>query len=707
VQSVGKLHREGQITSVDVIPKSSEKFISININREESDKKFTKIVFADSLNFTLSSLDKLVEQLVETKDDAKFGIVRQAFKNEINNGADYKLLLKKGIFPYSYIKSVENLKETTLPPINAFWSDLTEDSISPENYQHAQNVWNSFKCKSIADYQDLYVRLDVALLACVIEDRREQLYEQYRLDLNHYLTLPSIALDACLKFTNQEIGLISDPTMYLWVEDSIRGGYCGSGSCRSMKANNPYLPDYDASKPSNYIGYYDANNLYGWAMIQKLPTGNMEWLSQEFLDRMRQNPETFLENLDPNGPVGYMFEVDLHVPPSLHEKFNNFPPAPTKRHIQLVELSESYQVPLMQKLNAGLGAEKLITDLHDKSNYKIHYRLLQLYIDLGVQIKKVHTGLQFDQDNWIKPYIENNTRMRNSFESEFLRDLWKLLSNAIYGKQMENKRNRQSVQLVFDQKKARKLFRKPTIQQIIPIDQDLSLYLMKRVNVKLDTPIIVGSAILDLSKLLMYDIYYNFFYKKYGSDCTLIYTDTDSFIVNVDCQDLYRDIYNDSQFFDLSAYKTDHPLFGKFQKLENKQVLGKLKDEYANKTIQYAVCPRPKMYWLCAHSFQLDRSDGSYKWADCETKKAKGVSKAVTKKSITKQDFLHSVGADFREPNVTPQTIVNMNTIRSHRHQIFTEKLTKKAISAFDTKRFLMDFRNSLAFGHKDIPLYK
>ena len=166
----------------------------------------------------------------------------------------------------------EKLKETELPPKEAFYSKLNNEGISDEDYTHAQRVWETFEMKTLEDYHNLYNKLDVLLLADGFENFRDICIKNYNLDPAHYYTAPGLAWDASLKITDVKLELLSDIDMLLMVEKGIRGGV-SMVSNRYGKANNKYMGDsFDDTKPSTYITYLDANNLYGWAMCESLPT---------------------------------------------------------------------------------------------------------------------------------------------------------------------------------------------------------------------------------------------------------------------------------------------------------------------------------------------------------------------------------------------------------------------------------------------------
>ena len=239
------------ITVDQYFPKKQGKLLS----------KKCEIRFIDSFKFLNTSLADLVENLPSTD-----------FKNTDRVIKDNSSLLKvKGVYPYDYIISTKQFKERKLPPKEAFYSKLNDEEISDKDYQHAHNVWNTFKCQTFEDYHNLYLKSDVLLLADVFENFRKTCHKHYKLDRCHYYTAPGLAWDACLKLTKQELELLTDYDMLMMFEKGIRGGMTHI-SKRYAEANNKYMEDYDKTKPSTFIQYLDVNGLYSWAMMEKLPT---------------------------------------------------------------------------------------------------------------------------------------------------------------------------------------------------------------------------------------------------------------------------------------------------------------------------------------------------------------------------------------------------------------------------------------------------
>ena len=200
-------------------------------------------------------------------------------------------------------------------------------------------------------------------------------------------------------------------------------------SKRHAKANNPHTVDYDSEKDNNYIMYYDANNLYGWAMSQPLPFSNFKW-KQKRADGKFNSPKENKEN------KGQILEVDLEYPSHLHETHNDYPLAPEKLLVEKEWLSD-YHTELLDN-KSMLNVTKLVPNLMDKKKYVVHYKNLQLYLSLGMKLRKIHRVLEFDEKPWMEPYIRLNTELRKQAKSTFEKDFYKLMNNSVFGKTMEN-----------------------------------------------------------------------------------------------------------------------------------------------------------------------------------------------------------------------------------------------------------------------------
>ena len=366
--------------------------------------------FVDSYAFLSSSLG----QLVANTPKANLSITRSYIEQ-----AKFNLITRKGVFPYEYMDSFDRFEETQLPPKENFYSSLTDESISDSDYQHAQEVWTTFNCQTIGDYHDLYLQTDVLLLADVFENFRRTALSTYKLDPAHYYTLPGYSWDALLKLTNVSLELLTEPDIYLFVEKGLRGGI-SMVSHHHAQANNPQMQNYNPDQPTSFLQYLDSNNLYGWAMSQYLPTGGFQWVN--YTDQILETPA--------DADRGFILEVDLEYPASLHRQHNDYPLAPEKMKVTNTMMSP-YQQKLIDELGVSISCEKLVPNLMNKSRYVVHYRNLQLYLSLGLKLTKVHKVLQFQQSPWMAPYITKNTELRKTATNDFEKDFYKLMNNAV------------------------------------------------------------------------------------------------------------------------------------------------------------------------------------------------------------------------------------------------------------------------------------
>ena len=167
--------------------------------------------------------------------------------------------------------------ETSLPNKESCYSNLNMENIEDIDYRHGNNVFKRFKLKNLGDYHDLCVKSDTLLLADVFENFRYTCLKVYELDPAHFLSLPGLAWQACLKKTNIKLELLTDYEVLLIVEEGISSGICHSIH-RHARANNKYIENYDKNEESSYIQYLDTNNLYGWVMSQTLPVNGFKWV---------------------------------------------------------------------------------------------------------------------------------------------------------------------------------------------------------------------------------------------------------------------------------------------------------------------------------------------------------------------------------------------------------------------------------------------
>ena len=719
MQEIGAIVKDYEYTNkkgqkcqmnINAIPNNMEKYMAFMLGNH--------LTFLDSFQFMSSGLDKLVKNITKcgkcntckpdkcmklninnknktsqhktsipcgecinckkNDDDEKYCINpnydKLKYTSKIFKDKKLDLMARKGVYPYDYMDSFEKFN-SPLPTKEDFYSILNNKHISYEDYEHAKNVWNTFSLKNMGEYHDLYLKSDILLLVDVFENFRKTCLEYYKLDPCHYFTSPGLSWDAMLKMTDIKLELMTDIDMFQFIEKGLRGGISYIAN-RHGKANNKYMKDYNKDKPSKYIMYLDANNLYGWAMSQYLPTGGFRWMTQKQIDK------TNLALYKEDSKKGLIIEVDLEYPKELHDLHNDYPLAAEKIKVEKEMLSKyCKKISDEYKISTGL-VYKLIPTLSNKEKYVLHYRNLQLYLDLGLKISKVHRVLEFDQSPWLKQYIDYNTEKRKNAKNDFEKDFFKLMNNSVFGKTMENIRKRVDVRLVTDEKKLLKLTSKPTYVSSKIFNENLVAVHKIKETLTLNRPAYVGMCILDLSKTLMYDFHYKYIKEMYGNKAKLLFTDTDSLTYEIEAKDVYKDFFKDKDKFDNS----DYPEYSPFYYKTNKKVIGKFKDESAGIPIIEFIGLRSKMY-----SYIKDNQKGG--------KTAKGIKKNVIKNNIIHDDYKETLFND-------KQMYHKMKTIRSENHQLGSYELNKVSLSCFDDKRYIhKNGINSYAYGHKNIPL--
>ena len=355
--------------------------------------------------------------------------------------------------------------------------------------------------------------------------------------------------------------------MLLIVEKGIKGGISHSIH-KYARANNKYMKNYDKDRESSYLEYLDTNNLYGWAMSQKRFVNGFECVEE-----LSQFKEDFIKNYDEDSNKGYFLEVDVEYPKKL---FNP--------HMDLRFLPEREKI---EKYN------KFVCTIQDKKNYVVHIRALKQVLNHGLILKKVDRVIQFNQEAWLKPYIDMNTKLRTEAKNDFEKDFFKLMNNAVFGNTMENVRKHRDIRSVTTDKRRNQLASEPNYYTPKYFSENLMAVEMKKARVKMNKAIYLGMSILVISKTLMYEFWHDYIKPKYQGSCNkrsctkrsctrnraeLCYMDTDSFIIYIKSEEFYKEIANDvEKWFDTSNYDENdkRPLpIGK-----NKKVIGLFKDE--------------------------------------------------------------------------------------------------------------------------------
>ena len=400
-------------------------------------------------------------------------------------------------------------------------------------------------------------------------------------------------------------------------------------------------------------------------MSTYLPTGNFKWNTEEW------NKEKIM-NLNDEAETGYLLQVDLKIPHEKHDYFNDYPLCPENISIKKTDLNGWQQENYKES-----PVKKLCLTLYDKKDYIINYRYLKLVLSLGYELVSVNKVLQYNQSNFLKKYIDLNTNARIAAKNDFEKDFYKLLNNSVYGKTMENVRNRIDFRLIRTEEEA---IRTKNMKRWTAFDNNLMGLHIQKQKVILNKPIYLGQNILDDSKVLMADFHYNFMKQKIEHEnLKLLFTDTDSLCYHIKKQDIFEIIKQNKDVFDLSNYPKEHELFDK----KNSKVIGKMKNESPQQITEF-IGLRSKLY-----SYKVDKDDDKHH-------RCKGVKRNVVN-TLDIKDYKNTL---YNRTNKH----LTQNVIRSYKHQLFTESVRKVALSALDDKRYICnDNINTMSFGHKTL----
>ena len=617
-----------------IIPKTNEEYITV---------KYGCITFIDSYRFLSESLDKLVKNL----DQDDFKILKKEFPDK------WQYLNKKLAYPYEYFNSIDDYKK----PVDKlekedFFSKLKNEYPSEDEIKRTKEIIKLFDIKNGEELTRLYCKSDVILLADVFEKFVKVSTKEYKINPLYCVSLPGYTYQCALKYTDIKLQTLQDKDLILLIENNIRGGISSVMGDRYVKSDE-----------NNKIIYADATNLYGHSMSQFLPYDEIEmWHGHpdkywRWLDIILNTPD--------DADIGYFLEVDLKYPDDIKQKTKYFPFCPENKKINPNKYND-----YMNKIKPEnyTKSKKLICDWTDKKNYLIHYRMLKFYVRHGMVVEKVHEIISFKQSRWLEKYISFNTQKRNKARNDFEKDCFKLLVNAAFGKFLENVRNRLGLELIKKDniKKIITQQSKLTFNGIQKSYENYDSYTFTKNEVVMDKAICVGFAILELSKLHMYETYYDTLQPYFGQEnLQLHYVDTDGMILSMKTKDIIKDLKNLEDIFDFSNLDKNYELYSE----KNKKVIGKFKIETPkNIWIDEFVCLRSKAY-----SFKCKNEDEN-------KNKIKGISKSQSKHIKFEEYYNCLFGREY-------QRECNNYIIRSINHEMVLQEVKKSTLSIFDDKR--------------------
>jgi hypothetical protein len=667
-----------------------------NSDKEEKEERVqtskVRVKFIDSCQFLHASLDKLIKN-IKVEGVNKFKLLPQCFGKLFKNqdikptNENLDLLSRKLNFPYSYLKSCAVLKNgAAIPDKSFFTDDLNKYPISEKDWGIVQKVIDQFKIKDFREYTRVYCMLDSILLAEVWEDFVQTGLENFGLDPNYCISASMYFWQCFLYQTKTELDYMVDEKMIQMIQDGIRGGPCYCTK-RVIKANNERYPKtYNPSKERTQILYVDKNSLYAEAMTNKLPHSNFKWVPVDKLKKINWNDPSIGNEND----TGYILNVSLRYPESIHNFTSDIPYAPENRKVQISELSPA-QTEIINEYGQNIknitSTSKLLLTCYDKHKYTIHYKTLQYYLMSGMELIEIHSGIQFTEKAYIRDYILGNLERRKLAKTATQRDFLKLANNIIYGKCLQQVRNRVNVRMCTSKAEAEHYIASPYFKSFKQLTPKLSMILLHPKKVIFNKPIYAGFTTLELAKIIYYTGYYQELKSIFGDRITCAYLDTDSGVTLVRDPDntFFADLVNHKEYFDFSDIPENHDIFKQFSHIKDLRTFNRKKSglwKIVSIDIAEGIFLKSKQY--------------SLKYFDStEEQKCKGVPQSALKnckhklyKEILKNNLLHRV---------------NVTLIRSLNHRLYKIRVNKIGFHTVDIKRIYpnpADMNISLPFGH-------
>ena len=499
--------------TLNCIGNSCESFKMIDFKFKNMKYSFKLL---DICNFVKGSLAVLSKNLLD-KDKI---ITRKHFPD------NFELLKEKTCFPYEWLTK-ENLLDKELPPIDKFYSSL--------------------KCKNVKDYLEIYMKLDITLQADIFNTFRNTIWNKFEIDCSKYITSCSLSLDLMLQYTKVKIELFKDITMFDYVDSSILGGLC-------IASQN--IADNDNGKST--ISSCDVCSLYPYIMTQKLPISNYKFVSKFNKNRYGQSKS-----------FGCLLNVEIYTTNKVKNDkiLSQFPALISKTKISYDQLSDFQRKNLKENYKSS---EKLISHLgYDKNSY-ISFEMYEMLKSLGykINIKKI---LEYKHHNFMKPYIDFLFEKKSYYKSTGdigMSNTFKILVNSLFGVMMTRVEKFKDFKIVTNENQVDKKVKKLNFNSRNIINQNLAILEMEKTSITYSYPILIGSIILQNSKVHMYNYLYKIYPKLFGNDYKVLYMDTDSIYAKLNM--------THEQYIDILEKNKD--LFGKD--------MGQIEPESLNTPIQ-------------------------------------------------------------------------------------------------------------------------
>ena len=589
----------------------------------------------DSYNMIMGSLNSLSTNL---NNKYKYE-TKKEFKD------NFEIINKKMNFPYEWINE-NNLDNKDLPEIKDFYSSLKLETISEEEYKQTKEIYNKLKFKNIKEYLDTYLKLDITLLTDIFENFRKGIWDKFGLDCSKYVSSPSLSKDCMLKFTKVKIEHIKDIEMYDFINNSVIGGLC--------VCSNPYLNNDNGNST---IAYQDVSSLYPAIMRNKIPLKNYK-----FIELNEFNINKYGE--DKNYSCILLCHVKTTDKVKNDHILKQFPALISKTSIYYDNLSDYQKTNLKENYKSS---GKLINHLGSDENNYLSFEMYKLLLKLGyeIEIKKI---LEYYHSDFMKKYIDFLYDKKTEYKKigdKSMMMTYKILMNSLYGSMLTRVENFRDFKIVTNSKQADFYTKRSNFNSRVIINEDLTIVEMNKIKCVYNSPILIGSIILQNSKVLLFDYMYNKFPKLFGKENIEIgYVDTDSIIFKIENMknEEYQNIQNNNP--DVFGCK-----------------IGLMEDEIdKNDEITEYIGLSSKCYSYITKNNLKDNV------------KTKGISESYKSKYLNHQEFRNVL---FDDVNLNK---VEFNSIKIKNQKLFTNKIIKDNVKNFNDKRFMIDKFTSIPF---------
>ena len=631
LNSMSKIYKDE--ISISCIGKTSEHFKSIEF-------KFKKMKYSykmlDVSNFIKGSLADLSKNL---SDKHKI-VTKKHFPN------NFELLKRKAFFPYEWLTE-KNIYNQELPPIQDFYSSLKLQNIKQEQYDQTLEIYKELKCKNIKDYLEIYMKLDVCLQVDIFNVFRNIIWDRFGVDAYKYQTSCSLSLDLMLKYTRAKIELFKDITMFDFVDSSITGGLC-------IASQN--IADDDNNKST--ISDTDVVSLYPYIMSKRLPICNYQFISKFNRNKYGQNKD-----------FSCLMNVEIYANEKVlnNKILSQFPALISKTKIEYDQLSEFQRRNLKENYKSS---EKLISHLGNDKNSYISFEMYEIMKSLGYKIK-IKKILEYKHSNFMKPYIDFCFEKKSYYKSigdKSMSLTFKILMNSLFGIMMTRVQNFKDFKIITLEDQVNKLTSKPNFITRNIINEDLSILEIAKTSVVYSYPILIGSIILQNSKVHMFNYLYKIYPKLFGNDFKILYMDTDS---------IYSKLNMSHEKY-LEIVKKNTDVFGKD--------IGQLDSDHFHNKIKEGIFLSSKCYsYIC----EKDIIDNENKLKN-NIIHTKGIVDSYSKQYID-----HLLFKETLINNNKPDKII-FNTIQIKKQKISTKQIKKNNIEFLNDKRFIKDVNSNI-----------